>query len=104
MCYVGIIKYQLTICGGAKPPQALAYKGNKNNMEDRKMKFEEIFSAMKELASEGNEFFADAVAQFESATQEEKENMMEWLEGQFSDYDHEMWSVKTFLMCMSFSE
>lgn len=68
------------------------------------MKFEEIYSAMKELAEDGNEFFQNAVEEFESATDDRKKSMRKWIEGEFSDYDSKLWSVKDCLLYMSFAE
>ncbi len=68
------------------------------------MKFEEIFSVMKELADGGNEFFLNAVQEFENSDNQRKASMREWLEGEFDDYDPKMWSMKDYLLCMSFAE
>lgn len=68
------------------------------------MKFKEIYSAMKELAKDGNVFFQNAVIEFENAKEEEKRSMREWLEDEFSNYDPELWSIKDCLLCMSFAE
>lgn len=68
------------------------------------MKFEEIFSAMKELANEGSQFFRNAIKEYESAIPEKQESMRNWLEGEFSDYDPELWDVKTCLLSMMYAE
>lgn len=73
-------------------------------MRRKDMKFKEIYSAMKELAKDGNVFFQNAVIEFENAKEEEKESMREWLEDEFADYDPELWNIKDCLLCMSFAE
>ena len=59
---------------------------------------------MKELADAGNEFFQNAVEEFENADNQRRSSMREWLEGEFDDYDPKMWSMKDYLLCMSFAE
>ena len=67
------------------------------------MKFEEIYSVMKELADEGNKCFQNSVEMYESAPDEEKQEMQEWLEEEFSEYDPSLWSIRTCLLSMSFA-
>ena len=66
------------------------------------MAFEQIFAVMKELAEDGNQFFADAVNEYLFSNPEEQESMRAWLVNSFADHDSSVWSVKDALLAMMF--
>lgn len=68
----------------------------------RSVSFDEILGVMKELAKDGNEFFQDAIKEYEIADDWEKGRMKEWLEGEFLNFDDSLVSVKNALLIMQY--
>lgn len=49
--------------------------------------FEEIFAVMKEMADCGNDFYKEAVSEYEVAEEPQKISMQEWLLDQFDGFE-----------------
>ena len=68
------------------------------------MNFKEIFGVMNELAEEGNEFFQNAVVEYNEASEERKQSMEEWLCSVIDDSTIADIGIRTALILMQYEE
>lgn len=70
--------------------------------EEHETRFREIFSVMKELSDEGSEFFQNAIAEYNNASNEEKQSMKEWLCSAIDDSVINDMGIRTALILMQY--
>ena len=66
------------------------------------IRFNEIFSVMNELANEGNEFFQNAISEYNESSEERKQPMREWLCSVINDSVIADMGIRTALILMQY--